>query len=55
MAAKAKTTQFTVVLPKDMGDRLKAEAEARIVSPNFLIVRAVRELLANLPVESPES
>jgi hypothetical protein len=47
--ARAKVTQFTVAIPKELADRVKAEAEDRVLSPNFLIARAIEQFLAQLP------
>lgn len=42
---RAKVTQIGVKFPTEMADRIKAEAERRMVSPGYLIIAAMRLFL----------
>ncbi len=46
----AKVTQISAKFPTELANRLKAEAERRMVSPQFLIVGAVRLFLESSPL-----
>lgn len=46
---RPKVTQISVPFPTDVADRIKAEAERRLVSPRWLVIKAVEQFLEPLP------
>lgn len=46
-------TTTKIAIPKELHQRLLAAAEERLVSPDFLVKRAIENLLDNLPPVDP--
>lgn len=53
MTQKRHNASIHLRIPSDLAARLTAEAEARMVSTTFLVVRALEALLPALPPTTP--